>query len=146
MLGLNRRGVDRLQARAMPSAPVQAGKHGKTKHSKIEVGARVQIHGMQRAVHFNGRKGLVKSQLHEEQDAEGQRFGVEVDDYGGIISFSLQNLELYVPSVKAIDPWKVLEKASEDEAEAAAREARQVDADKRKARASERGFNKGYKS
>jgi hypothetical protein len=101
---------------------------------------------MQRAVHFNGRKGLVKSQLHEEQDGEGQRFGVEVDDYGGIISFSVQNLELYVPSVKAIDPWKVLEKASEDEAEAAAREARQVDADKRKARASERGFNKGYKS
>ena len=146
MLGLNRRGVDRLQAPAMPSAPVQAGKHGKTKHSQIEVGARVQIHGMQRAVHFNGRKGLVKSQLHEEQDAEGQRFGVEVDDYGGIISFSVQNLELYVPSVKAIDPWKVLEKASEDEAEAAAREARQVDADKRKARASERGFNKGYKS
>jgi hypothetical protein len=56
------------------------------------IGARVRIHGMAKIspglAHFDSRQGTVIS-----QDKDRDRFGVEVDDYGGTISFARQNLE-----------------------------------------------------
>ena len=44
------------------------------------------------------------------------------------------------------NPWRVLEKASEAVAEAAAKKVRDEALQKRRARAQQRGFNKGYQS
>ena len=53
------------------------------------VGARVEMHGMTRAVAYNGLVGTVRSVL------DGGRLGVEVDEFGRVISVKPENLRLY---------------------------------------------------
>jgi len=53
------------------------------------VGARVEMHGMTRAVAYNGLVGTVRSVL------DGGRLGVEVDKFGRVISVKPENLRLY---------------------------------------------------
>jgi hypothetical protein len=78
------------------------------------IGARVRIHGMAKIftglAHFDSRQGTVIS-----QDKDRDRFGVEVDDYGGTMNFARRSCSLRVGRHQGGTSQGLLQSQSQEE-------------------------------